>query len=355
MNEGVFVINPGSTSTKVAVFDGDQELWKETISHDAKQLQQFETIASQLDFRFNQINDALPDEYRTGWVAVVGRGGLVRPGAGGTYTIVPDVLKDLLAARFGEHASNLGPLLAHRFAEQAGVPALIVDPVTTDEFGPIPRISGVPGIQRKCRSHALNIKATARRAASELGKPLADTKLVVAHMGGGISIAALDGGRIADVNDGQLGMGPFGPERAGALPLKGVLELCRDKGFDEAVRILKRESGFVGYFGTSSLIEVEDMIDAGNEEAKLVFEAMAYQIAKEIGAMATALKGGLSGIVLTGGMINSERLHRRLVEYVSFLGKVFHYPGEAEMEALAQGALRVIRGQEEARQYGSKG
>ncbi len=355
MKEGVFVINPGSTSTKVAVFDGERELWKENTTHDVQQLKQYPTVAAQLDFRYEQIKAAIPDEFRDGWKIVIGRGGLVRPIAGGVYTIDDELLDDVSNARHGEHASNLGPMLAKRFADALGIPAIIVDPVTTDEFGPIPRISGAVGIERLCRSHALNIKAIVRRAAKELDKPIPDTRFVVCHMGSGISVAALDGGRIADVNDAQLGMGPFGPERAGALPLKGVLKLCKEKGYDDARRILARESGFVGYFGTANLVEVEKMIDDGNEQALLVWEALAYQVAKEIGAMAAVLHGGLDGILMTGGMMFSKRLYDEITKYVSFLGRMFYYPGEEEMLSMAQGALRVLRGEEEAKQYGSKG
>jgi butyrate kinase len=262
------------------------------------------------------------------------------------------MLADVKAAKWGEHASNLGSMLAGKFAELNNIPAFIVDPVTTDEFGWIARISGVPGIERKCRAHALNIKATARRAARDAGLEIEDTKFVVAHMGGGISIAALDKGRILDVNDGMLGMGPFSPERAGALPLQGVIDLVREKGYDEAKRIFSRESGFVGYFNTSSLEEIEQEIDNGNEEAEHVWSAMIYQVAKEIGAMTTALKGELTGIVLTGGMVNSARFRDRLKEYISFLAPVYVYAGEEEMQALAEGVLRVIEGEEVAKTYG---
>lgn len=352
MKEGVLVINPGTTSTKIAIFDGDHEVHRDNIRHDASTLHSFGSVAGQLEHRFELISAGIPEELKQGWVAVVGRGGLLRPCGGGTYRVDDAMITDASGATFGEHASNLGSLLAHRFAEAAGVPAFVVDPVTTDEFEALPRISGVPGIERKCRAHALNIKATARRTARSLGKPFEETKFVVAHLGGGISIAALDGGRIADVNDGLLGMGPFSPERAGALPLQGVIDLVRDKGYDEAKRIFSRESGFVGYFGTSDLREVEAKIDAGDDQAQLIFDAMVYQVAKEIGAMATALKGHIDGIVLTGGLIHSERLLNALTAYIDYLGPLHLHAGEEEMLALAEGALRVIRGEETAKSYG---
>lgn len=352
MKQGILVINPGTTSTKIAVYDGQTEVLKDTITHDAKKLHSFGSVAAQLDYRFELIKNGIPAEYLTNLVAVVGRGGLLRPCEGGTYKVDETLLHDAANATYGEHASSLGSLIANRFALEANVPAFVVDPVTTDEFGEISRISGVPGIKRKCRAHALNIKATARRTANDIGKKFEETKFVVAHLGGGISIAALDGGRIADVNDGLLGMGPFSPERSGALPLQGVIDLVRDKGYDEAKRIFSRESGFVGYFGTSDLREVEQMIADGNEKAKLIFDAMVYQVAKEIGAMLAALKGQADGIVITGGMINSDLLRNELLGYVDKLAKVYVHAGEEEMLALAEGALRVIEGKEVAKSYG---
>ncbi len=352
MGERIFVINPGTTSTKVALFSGSREEWRAEIRHEAAELHALGTVAGQLEHRYGAVRREIPEACLRDWAAVVGRGGLLRPCEGGTYAVDEAMLSDVREARWGEHASNLGCLLADRFAREKGVPAFIVDPVTTDEFGPVPRISGVPGIERKCRAHALNIKATARRAARELGVPFRESRFVVAHLGGGISVAALEGGRIAEVNDGLLGMGPFSPERAGALPLIGVMNLVRDKGYEEAKRIFSRESGFVGYFGTSRLEEVEARMDAGDEEARIVWEAMAYQVAKEIGACAAVLRGELHGVVLTGGLVHSERLKDAILDRVRFLGRIFLYPGEEEMLALAEGALRVLRGEEQAKRYG---
>ena len=262
------------------------------------------------------------------------------------------MLEDVRNARYGEHASNLGPMLAHRFAGELDIPAIVVDPVTTDEFPPMARVSGVPGIERKCRSHALNMKSVAHRTARKLNRKFADTRFVVAHLGGGISIGALLGGRVIDVNDGLLGMGPFSPERSGALPLQGVMDFVRDKGYDETKRIFSRESGLMGYLGTSSLEVVEERIDAGDEAAKLVYDAMVYQIAKEIGAMTAALKGQLDAIILTGGLVNSARLVTDLLNYIEPLGMVVSLPGEEEMLALAEGGLRMLNGEETAKPYG---
>ncbi|MCB2213451.1 butyrate kinase [bacterium] len=351
MSERILVLNPGTTSTKVAVFDGTDCLWQESIGHDAATLHSFGTVAGQLDHRYELIDKDIPEDAR-GWTAVVGRGGLLRPLEGGIYAVNDSMLQDARKAQFGEHASNLGSMLANRFAAAAGVPAYVVDPVTTDEFGPIPRISGVPGIERKCRAHALNIKAVARRTAKDMGVPFDESRFVVAHLGGGISIAALAGGRIQDVNDGLLGMGPFSPERSGALPLQGVIDLVRDKGYDEAKRIFSKDSGFVGYFGTADLRDIEAKIAAGDELAELVFEAMVYQIAKEIGAMAAALSGNLNGVVLTGGLVHSGKLRRTLEDYVNWIpGGVHLQPGEEEMLALAEGGLRALRGEEKVLVY----
>jgi len=351
VNERILVLNPGTTSTKAAVYDGRDLVWSESIAHDATTLHSYGTVAAQLDYRFELINNDIPEHARY-WAVVIGRGGLLRPLEGGIYAINEAMLGDVTNARHGEHASNLGSLLAKRFADLAGVKAYVVDPVTTDEFGPIARISGVPGIERKCRAHALNIKAVARRTAKELEIAFNESRFVVAHLGGGISIAALENGRIKDVNDGLLGMGPFSPERSGALPLQGVIDLVRDKGYDEAKRIFSKQSGFVGYFGTSDLREVELRIETGDREARLVFQAMVYQIAKEIGAMAASLSGNMHGVILTGGLINSEQLRDLLLSYIEWLpGGVHLHAGEEEMLALAEGGLRVLHGEEEVKAY----
>jgi butyrate kinase len=349
---GIFVINPGATSTKIALFDGDREVWRSTVRHDADDLGGFGSVAGQLDYRFDLIHVELKDAPSLDLAAVVGRGGLLKPIEGGVYRVGPAMLGDVSRAAFGEHASNLGSMLANKFAEEYDVPAFVVDPVTTDEFPPIARVSGVPGIERKCRSHALNIKAVAHRTAKQMSKSIHETKFVVAHLGGGISIAALEGGRIVDVNDGLLGMGPFSPERAGGLPLQGVMDFVRDKGYDETKQIFSRESGFKGYFGTSSLEDVETLISEGNEEAKLIFEAMIYQIAKEIGAMTAVLSGKLDGILITGGLANSATFVAMLRDRIEAFADIFILPGEEEMLALAEGALRVLQGEEEPKEYG---
>ncbi len=351
----VLVINPGSTSTKVALFRGETKEWTESVRHAQETLVRFRRVIEQLDWREAAIAEALTG--RSGEAskpdAVVGRGGLLRPLAGGTYRVSDAMCADLEAARYGEHASNLGALLARRFAERYGAPAFIVDPVTTDEFEPASRITGVPGFERKCRSHALNIKAVGRRAAWELGKPLAETKFVVAHLGGGISVCALRGGRIADSTDALLGEGPFSTERAGTLPLAAMIRLCLDSGKtrEEIVELLAKGSGLKGYLGQTDLPAVYEMIDAGNGEARRVLDALVLQVAKWIGAMTAVLGGSPDAIVLSGGMVNSARLVHEIRQYVGLLAPLRIYPGEFEMEALAAGAVRVLEGAEAAREY----
>ncbi|MFH1861435.1 MAG: butyrate kinase [bacterium] len=350
----VLVINPGSTSTKIAVWGLDGPILQETVSHPADELAAFPRVADQFNLRKAAIKQAAshwlePDKLS----AVVGRGGPLRPLAGGTYLITERMLADLHSARYSNHASNLGAIIASDLATALRLPCYVVDPVTVDEFTPLARISGFPEIVRKCRSHALNIKAVARQAAQQMGKDLAATSFVVVHLGGGLSICALRQGRITDVNDGLLGMGPFSPERAGALPIGALVELCYSGKYtkEDLIRRLSTEAGLKAYLGTSDLREVEQKIERGDSEAALYYDAMLYQIAKEIGAMAVVCRGELDGIILTGGMAQSQRLVETLKGYVSFLGRVFVIPGEKEMEALAWGAFRVLQGLEAAKVY----
>jgi len=350
----ILIINPGSTSTKIAVWEGDKLILQETLRHPADELAKYPQVADQFDLRLSAIQEVAGDWLIPGKLdAVVGRGGPLRPLQGGTYFINEQMLDDLRHARYSNHASNLGALIAHHLATVLNLPCFVVDPVTVDEFTPLARISGVPEITRKCRSHALNIKATAREAAEESGKPLAATKFVVAHMGGGLSITALDGGRIVDVNDGLLGMGPFSPERAGALPIGALVELCYSRKYqkEELIRKLSTESGLKAYLGTPDLMEIERRIAGGDEDAKLYFNAMVYQIAKEIGSVSTVLKGQLDAIILTGGMANSTLLIESISERVAFIAPVKVFAGEKEMEALALGAIRVLDGSEQVKNY----
>jgi butyrate kinase len=353
ISEVVLVINPGSTSTKLAVYHRQGAVDDVVISHDVVELKRFPNPNDQLEMRFNQLLTWLQPFENSKWVAAVGRGGPLGPLEGGTYKINQEMLNDLISCRYSEHASNLGAIIAHRFAEPRQIPAFVVDPVTVDNFPPIARISGFPDIVRRCRSHALNIKAVAREVAEGLQKPIEKTHFVVAHLGGGISVCALEGGRIIDVNDALLGTGPFSPERAGALPIGPLLDLAFSSKYNHKTLVnkLSKEGGLVGYLGTNDLREVETRIQKGDEIAKLIFSAMCYQIAKEIGAMVVVLSGKLDAIILTGGMVNSDMLYEELLPRISFLGTVVRMSGEREMEALARGAFRVLDGVEEAKEY----
>ncbi|MFZ5433000.1 MAG: butyrate kinase [Calditrichota bacterium] len=348
----IFVINPGSTSTKVAfVGTGGTILWQHNVTHDNEPHVSMRELLPLRAKHIREILDGLSENYTPR--AVVGRGGPLRPLEGGTYNISDGMIEDLLAERYSKHPSNLGAPMARALAEEWKVPAFVVDPVTVDDFIDIARVSGVPGIVRKSRSHALNIRSCAHLAAAEIGKPVDDTRFVIAHLGGGISIAAVVGSKITDVNDALLGMGPFSPERAGAVPLEGLIDRVAsgEKPVQQIKNDLSKNSGLKGYLGTNDLREVEARIDKGDPEAELILRAMIYQIAKEIGAYAAALGGWLDAVVLTGGLSNSERLVAALKKYITFLGKILIYPGEREMEAMAAGAYRVLDGQEEPKDY----
>jgi butyrate kinase len=355
MADYLLIINPGSTSTRVALFDGDRKINDEMLRHERSELIRFDNVADQFDFRMEGVSawiDSLGIE-ASEIKAVVGRGAPLRPLDGGSYAISEQMLSDLRERRYSNHASNLGAIIAHHLSGKYGVPALIADPVTVDNFIDEARVSGVPEIERKCRAHTLNIREVCRREALKAGKSLEEVNFVGVHMGGGISVAAVEGGRIIDVNDALLGMGPFSPERAGALPIGGLVKLCFSGKYTEAemVRKLSKESGLVAYTGHADLQEVENLVDRGDEKALMCFSAMAYQIAKEIGAIAVALNGELEAIVFTGGMAHSRRLVEQISKRVSFLGRIAIVPGEFEMEALAAAGMRYLRGEETLKEY----
>ncbi|MBD3257963.1 butyrate kinase [candidate division GN15 bacterium] len=355
MADLMLIINPGSTSTKTALFDGDKMLSEEVVRHDPEQLAAFDNVADQFEYRMEAIDawiDSL-DLDTSQLKAIVGRGAPLRPLEGGSYAITEQLLEDVRTARYSNHASNLGSIIAHHLGERYGVPSLISDPITVDNFTDIARISGVPEIERKCRAHALNIKEVSRREAAKLGKKLEEVNFVTAHMGGGISVAALKGGKIVDVNDGLIGMGPFSPDRAGALPIGALVKLCYSGQFTEKELIdkLSKKSGLVAYLGKADLREVEQMINDGDERAKLHFDAMAYQIAKEIGIAATVLEGDFEAVILTGGMANSKRLVNEISRRVSWMKPVTVVPGEFEMSALAAAGVRYLKGEEKLKEY----
>jgi butyrate kinase len=352
----VLAINPGSTSTKFALYVDDRPVLVKNLRHSDRDLAAFRgrSILDQQQFRGEQIEAALHEaEHGTSELnAVVGRGGLLPPLASGTYLVNRDMLEELRAARRGEHASNLGAFLADGLAREAGVPAFIVDPVSVDEWPEEARLSGSALLERQCLSHALNSKAVAKRYARECGVPYESLRLIVAHLGSGISISAHAGGRMMDVTNSRE-EGAFSTERAGSVPVMQLVELCFSGRYTqrEVEAALFREGGLYSYLGTKDLIEVERRIDDGDRQGKLVFDAMVYQIAKEIGAMATVLCGCVDALLVTGGMANSERVVSTLEERVGWIAPTVRSPGEDELQALAEGALRVLRGEEEAREF----
>lgn len=353
--EAVIVINPGSTSTKVALYSRNGEIHAQSVHHEQTELDKFARVADQLAYRLVLINRFLDTYLQTEQlkiVGVVGRGGIVKPLTGGTYRVNQAFLDDARSGYFGEHASNLGTLIANQLKARFGLDeCYTVDPVSVGNLWPIAEISGVPEIKRVGRGHPLNMKMTARKIARVQNIPFEETNYVIAHMGGGISISLVQGGKLVDINDGLLGMGPFSPNRAGALPLRGVMKLCYEKPEHEVKRLLSKNSGFKAYLGTEDLRDVIKMIDSGDVFAKLIFDAFVLQVAKEIGAYFAASKGKAQAIIITGGIAYNKPFIDELRTYVGSLTEFHVYPGENEMEALAEGAFRVIDGIEKAQEY----
>ncbi|OPX84309.1 MAG: Butyrate kinase 2 [Pelotomaculum sp. PtaB.Bin104] len=351
----ILIINPGSTSTKLAVYKNLEPLYSETLRHSSSDLAPFAGIIEQFAFRRKIVMDSLlkPGIKTEELDAVVGRGGLLRPMPGGTYLVNEVMLGDLKAQARGAHASNLGGLIAHAIAGELGIPAFIVDPVCIDEMVPVSRISGMPENPRESLFHALNQKAVARRAAAELKMDYREINLIVAHLGGGISVGAHSRGQVIEVNDALAGDGPFTPERSGGLPVGRLVEMCYSGLYtkDEMMKKLIGKGGLAAYLGTSDAIEVEKRILEGDSQARLIYEAMGYQVAKQIGAGAAVLKGDVDLIVITGGIAHSRMLVEWIKERVSFIAPVKVYPGENEMEALAAGGLRVLKGEELVKIY----
>ncbi len=350
----ILAINPGSTTTKVAIYNGEEKVFTKKIDHPRTELDKYHNIIDQYDYRLNLIVEWLREIgiNTASLKATVGRGGMLRPIPAGTYLVTDIMIKDLKDCVGGEHASNLGGILAKGIADKEGIKSFIVDPVAVDEMDDIARISGMPDIQRKSQLHALNIKAVSHRYAHENNKSLNDINLIVAHLGGGISVAPLEKGRMTDVNNANE-MGPFSPERTGQLPVGELVKMCYSGKYtyNEIKAKIKGKGGLVAYLGTNDAKEAEERANSGDEKAKLVFMAMAYQIAKEIGAMATALCGKVDAIVLTGGLAYSKTLTDKLQNMTKFIAPVVLYPGEDELEALNEGALRVLEGEEVEKIY----
>nr|WP_285813571.1 butyrate kinase [Rossellomorea marisflavi] len=351
----ILVINPGSTSTKIGVFDEDRSVFEKTIRHETETINQYQTIIDQYEFRKHTILEALDEEgiNISKLSAVCGRGGLLKPIEGGTYLVNEEMLRDLREGVSGQHASNLGGILAFEIASGLNIPSYIVDPVVVDELQPLARVSGFSLIERRSIFHALNQKAVARRVAKQLGKKYEELNLIITHMGGGITVGVHHLGKVIDVNNGLHGDGPFSPERAGTVPAGDLVDLCFSGDYyrEEIMKKLVGQGGLVGYLGTSDAVKVEKMIEHGDEKARHVYDAMAYQIAKEIGAASAVLSGKVDAIILTGGLAYGKGFVKAISKRINWIADVIIQPGENELQALAEGALRVLKSEEEYKEY----
>ncbi len=349
------IINPGSTSTKIGVFEDETLLFEESLRHSADVIAQYASIVDQKDFRKQIILDLFAEKNfdMKSLDVIVGRGGMLKPIPGGTYEVTDALLADLKKGVQGQHASNLGGILARELADTIGVPAYIVDPVVVDELAPVARYSGVPELPRVSIFHALNQKAVAKRYAKEIGKPYSELRLIVVHMGGGVSVGAHEGGKIVDVFNALDGDGAFSPERAGAVPSGALIKMCFSGKYTEKEVYSKivGKGGINAYLGTTDFRGVRKMAEEGDEKAAAVMEAFMYQISKDMGAMATVLKGKVDQIIVTGGIAYNDIVIDGLKERAGFIAPFTVYPGEDELLALTQGALRVMNGEEEAMKY----
>lgn len=350
----ILVINPGSTSTKVALFEDENKVAEENIVHDNNILASFPKTADQAEFRLEAIIGFMES---FGWkendlTCVVGRGGPLKPMPAGTYTINQTMLTDLVEAKRADHPSNLGGIIADRISKTNNIPAYIVDPVSVDEFPDVARVAGMAECERASLGHALNIRAVSRKAAQDMGKKLEDSNFVVAHMGGGISVAPVQGGRIIDYNNANEG-GPFSPERSGGLPLASLIELCfTGKYTENDIKVMTtKKGGLLAYLGTNDVREVLARIEQGDKKAETALEAMIAQICMEIGEMSASLKGNIDGIILTGSIAYSPVVTGKIEAMTSWIAPVIRMGGQMEMEALAFGGLRVLQGTEQAKEY----
>lgn len=349
------IINPGSTSTKIGVFEDETLLFEETLRHSTEEISQYETIVDQKDFRKKIITDLLASKNFDihSLNVVVGRGGMLKPIPGGTYAVTDALLADLKKGVQGQHASNLGGILARELADSIGVPSYIVDPVVVDELMPIARYSGMPEIPRGSIFHALNQKAVAKRYAKEIGKPYESLRLIVVHMGGGVSVGAHEGGRVVDVFSAFDGDGAFSPERAGGVPCGALVKMCFSGKYTEkeVYGKLIGKGGFNAYLGTNDMRDVTKRANEGDEKAAEAKQAFLLQVAKDIGAMACVLNGRVDQIILTGGIAYGQDVCDVLKERAGWIAPVTVYAGEDELLALAQGAMRVMNGEEKLMEY----
>lgn len=354
-DKNILIINPGSTSTKMGLYRSGRMLVNDSVKHPPEELRKFRTIWEQYDYRrasitrFLETHDCSMDQIG----AIACRGGNVRPIPGGIYHICEDMIKDMKSGTYGKHPTNVGGLIAFDLGRQFDIPVFTLDPPMTDELCTPARYSGIPQIERQSSFHALNQKATARKISDEIRTPYEDLNMIVVHLGGGISVGAHRRGKIIDVNNALDGDGPFSPERAGSLPAGDLVKMCFSSQYqeDEILRLLTGGGGLFAYLGTTNAVEIERRIAEGDREAEEVFEAMAYQVSKEVGACAAVLEGEIDAIALTGSLVYSKVLMASLEKRISWIAPLYRNPGEDEMLALAEGVMRYLNGKEQLSDY----
>lgn len=355
MSYKLLIMNPGSTSTKIGVYDGEEQILEETLRHSSEEIEKFDTIYDQFEFRKEVILKVLKDKnFDINTLnGVVGRGGLLKSIESGTYKVNEAMLEDLKVGVQGQHASNLGGIIANEIGKSLNIPAFIVDPVVVDEMQDEARISGIPEIERKSKFHALNQKAVAKRYAKENNKKYNEINLIVTHMGGGVSVGAHKEGRVIDVNNALDGEGPFSPERSGGLPIGDLVKLCYSGKYtlEEMNKKISGKGGIVAYLDTNDFRALEQKANSGDAKSKLIFDAFVFQVSKEIGKCAAVLCGKVNAILLTGGIAYSKGVTAAIKDMVGFIAPVVVYPGEDELLALAQGGLRVLKGEEQGKEY----
>jgi len=351
----MLIINPGSTSTKIAVYENQIPVFEEKLPHSTEELQPFNKLADQLDFRREVLEKAMQERNISfsELDGIVSRGGLTQPVESGIYEINELMVSQLKSGIYGEHASNLAAMIAFDLSKKFNLPCYIADPVVVDELQDIARFSGIPQVSRISIFHALNQKAVSRRVAANMGKKYEECNFVVAHLGGGITVAAHKKGKCIDVNNGLGGEGPYSPERAGGLPAFSLIDMCYSGEYEksELKKLLVGKGGLTAYLGTNDGLEIDQMIKNGDKKAEEVFYGMGYQVAKEIGAASTVLHGDLDAIILTGGLAHNKTLVEYIENMVKYIAPVVTYPGEDELLALAESGLRVLSGQEKARVF----
>ena len=351
----ILIINLGSTSTKVAIYENLDEVFSEKTSHSQDKINKYNSIWDQEDFRKKTVKNILhQNDYTMDEFDVIScRGGNVKPVSGGIYVLNKEMIEDMRSGKYGVHPTNVGNTIAYQLGKEAGIPVVIADPPVTDEFHDLARFSGLKEISRMSSFHALNQKRTARKVAEDLRVNYEDINLIVAHLGGGISVAAHNKGKVIDVNNALDGDGPFSPERSGTLPVGDLIRMCfmEDYSQEDMIKKVRGKGGLMSYLETNEAKKVVNRINNGDEYAKKVYHAMGYQVAKEIGAAATVLKGNVKRIALTGGMAHSDMLTDWIIERVKFIAPVVIVPGENEMLSLAENALRYLKGEEEPKEY----